>query len=52
MPAYLRFKTWGGAFFPTAVAFQRRQLSANPKACDHFKRVEHGKELVGSAHPT
>jgi len=32
------------------VAFQRRRLFADPKTCDHFNRVEHGKELVGSAH--
>jgi hypothetical protein len=26
-------------------------LFTDPKTGDHFNRVEHGKELVGSAHP-
>ena len=51
MPAYVRCKTSGSTFFFNGSCFSKKRLFADPQACDHCNRVEHGKELVGSAHP-
>jgi hypothetical protein len=33
------------------LLFKEGDYSQTRKTGDHFNRVEHGKELVGSAHP-
>jgi hypothetical protein len=37
-------QTIGHTIFPTVVVCQRMRLFASPKACDHFNRMELGKQ--------